>query len=290
MSSCIGTGYPGEMPLFTRGLADVGARVIGVGDQPAARAARRRPATPSPPTSRSRRGRTRTARSPPCSTSLRGPQRRPRRIAVGADHAARRPPARGHRRAGPDRRADRAVPGQGAHEGGARGGRHPHPAVRTQHDRRRVPGGRRGDRLSTHHQAHRRRRIARHLPASRTTTELEAALARLGHVPEVSVEEFIDGEEFTYDTVCAARSHRLRQHLLVPPRPLVGKQVERTTPAGDRAPRPRRAGPGRRPGHGRSGHRRPWASRAVSRTWSGTGSRTARSSSARSAPAPPAAG
>ena len=26
-------GYPGEMPLFTRALAEVGARVIGVGDQ-----------------------------------------------------------------------------------------------------------------------------------------------------------------------------------------------------------------------------------------------------------------
>ena len=26
--------YPGEMPLFTRGLAEAGARVIGVGDQP----------------------------------------------------------------------------------------------------------------------------------------------------------------------------------------------------------------------------------------------------------------
>jgi biotin carboxylase len=29
-------GYPAEMPEFTRGLAEVGARVIGVGDQPAA--------------------------------------------------------------------------------------------------------------------------------------------------------------------------------------------------------------------------------------------------------------
>ena len=28
-------GYPGEMPHFTRGLAEVGAKVIGVGDQPA---------------------------------------------------------------------------------------------------------------------------------------------------------------------------------------------------------------------------------------------------------------
>lgn len=32
--------------------------------------------------------------------------------------------------------------------------------------------------------------------------ELEQVLARLGHVTEVSVEEFIDGEEFTYDAVC----------------------------------------------------------------------------------------
>jgi biotin carboxylase len=33
--------------------------------------------------------------------------------------------------------------------------------------------------------------------------ELEAALKQLGHIEEVSVEEFIDGEEFTYDTICA---------------------------------------------------------------------------------------
>src|SRR5262245_6889184 len=30
----ISPGYPAEMPLFTQGLADEGARVIGVGDQP----------------------------------------------------------------------------------------------------------------------------------------------------------------------------------------------------------------------------------------------------------------
>ena len=33
--------------------------------------------------------------------------------------------------------------------------------------------------------------------------ELETALKQMGHVEEVSVEEFIDGEEFTYDTICA---------------------------------------------------------------------------------------
>ncbi|HZF69180.1 MAG TPA: ATP-grasp domain-containing protein [Gemmatirosa sp.] len=32
--------------------------------------------------------------------------------------------------------------------------------------------------------------------------QLEQALARLTHIAEVNVEEFIDGEEFTYDTIC----------------------------------------------------------------------------------------
>ncbi len=34
-------------------------------------------------------------------------------------------------------------------------------------------------------------------------SELESVLGRVEHVPEVAVEEFIDGEEYTYDTVCA---------------------------------------------------------------------------------------
>ena len=29
-------GFPDEMPFFTAGLAEVGARVVGLGDQPAA--------------------------------------------------------------------------------------------------------------------------------------------------------------------------------------------------------------------------------------------------------------
>jgi formate-dependent phosphoribosylglycinamide formyltransferase (GAR transformylase) len=36
--------------------------------------------------------------------------------------------------------------------------------------------------------------------------ELTEVLPLLRHVPEVSVEEFVDGEEFTYDTVCAGGS------------------------------------------------------------------------------------
>jgi len=59
--------------------------------------------------------------------------------------------------------------------------------------------------------------------------QLEAALARLGHIHEVSVEEFIDGEEFTYDTVCADGRIAFDNICWYRPRPLVGKQVERTT-------------------------------------------------------------
>ena len=33
--------------------------------------------------------------------------------------------------------------------------------------------------------------------------ELAEVLPAMRHVPEVSVEEFVDGEEFTYDTICA---------------------------------------------------------------------------------------
>ena len=56
--------------------------------------------------------------------------------------------------------------------------------------------------------------------------DLEAALPRLRHVDEVSVEEFIDGEEFTYDTVCSAGAISFYNIAEYRPRPLVGKQVE----------------------------------------------------------------
>lgn len=37
----------------------------------------------------------------------------------------------------------------------------------------------------------------------RADDEIEAALAAVKHVPVVSVEEYIEGEEYTYDTICA---------------------------------------------------------------------------------------
>ncbi len=60
--------------------------------------------------------------------------------------------------------------------------------------------------------------------------DLESALASLDHVPEVSVEEFIIGDEFTYDTVCANRKIVFENVCEYRPNPLIGKQVEWISP------------------------------------------------------------
>ncbi|NNF53630.1 MAG: ATP-grasp domain-containing protein [Acidimicrobiales bacterium] len=60
--------------------------------------------------------------------------------------------------------------------------------------------------------------------------ELEAALPQIGHVPEVSVEEFISGDEFTYDTVCAGGEIMFQNVCEYRPNPLIGKQVEWISP------------------------------------------------------------
>jgi biotin carboxylase len=60
--------------------------------------------------------------------------------------------------------------------------------------------------------------------------ELEVALSRLGHIEEVSVEEFVDGEELTYDTVCSGGRIVFPNVCWYRPRPLIGKQVERISP------------------------------------------------------------
>jgi len=60
--------------------------------------------------------------------------------------------------------------------------------------------------------------------------ELPAVLDRLTHVAEVSVEEFVDGEELTYDTLCVDGVpvyENVAQYL---PRPLVSRTDERCSP------------------------------------------------------------
>jgi hypothetical protein len=61
--------------------------------------------------------------------------------------------------------------------------------------------------------------------------ELAEVLPLLRHVPEVSVEEFVDGEEFTYDTVCADGSILFENIMWYRPRPLLMKTHEWISPA-----------------------------------------------------------
>jgi formate-dependent phosphoribosylglycinamide formyltransferase (GAR transformylase) len=60
--------------------------------------------------------------------------------------------------------------------------------------------------------------------------DLDAILPMLRHVPRVSVEEFIDGEEFTYDTICAGGRILFENVCWYRPRPLIMKQHEWISP------------------------------------------------------------
>ncbi|MDQ6847166.1 MAG: hypothetical protein M3019_06230 [Candidatus Dormibacteraeota bacterium] len=59
---------------------------------------------------------------------------------------------------------------------------------------------------------------------------LDAVLPRLGNVPEVSVEEFVDGEEFTFDTICANGAVLYENISWYRPRPLVARSLEWISP------------------------------------------------------------
>jgi len=61
-------------------------------------------------------------------------------------------------------------------------------------------------------------------------SEFEATLPRLRHVPEISVEEFIEGEEFTFDTICAGGKILYHNVSWYRPRPLIGRTVEWISP------------------------------------------------------------
>lgn len=61
--------------------------------------------------------------------------------------------------------------------------------------------------------------------------QLEAALAATQHVAEVSVEEFIDGEEFTYDTVCIDGKPQFENVAQYFPRPLTFRSEQWISPA-----------------------------------------------------------
>jgi len=60
--------------------------------------------------------------------------------------------------------------------------------------------------------------------------ELDAILPVIRHVPVVSVEEFVDGEEFTYDTICAGGQVLFENICQYHPRPLLTKMHEWVSP------------------------------------------------------------
>jgi hypothetical protein len=63
-----------------------------------------------------------------------------------------------------------------------------------------------------------------------SATELGDVLPLLRHVPEVSVEEFVDAEELTYDTVCAGGQVLFEHVLWYRPRPLQMRMHEWVSP------------------------------------------------------------
>lgn len=60
--------------------------------------------------------------------------------------------------------------------------------------------------------------------------ELRAVLPKLRHVPEVSVEEFVEGEEFTFDTITANGKILYYNVAWYRPRPLVARSNEWISP------------------------------------------------------------
>jgi hypothetical protein len=60
--------------------------------------------------------------------------------------------------------------------------------------------------------------------------QLEAALAKMGHIDVVNVEEFIDGEEYTYDTICVDGEIKFFNVGFYRPRPLIARSNEWVSP------------------------------------------------------------
>jgi hypothetical protein len=90
--------------------------------------------------------------------------------------------------------------------------------------------GRRGDRLPAHPQAHRRRRERRHVPGRRRASELDATLLKMRGVREASCEEYIDGEEFTFDTVCIGGVPAFENVAAYLPKPIEMRSIEWISP------------------------------------------------------------
>jgi len=63
-----------------------------------------------------------------------------------------------------------------------------------------------------------------------SNAELESTLRRTQHIPEWNIEEFIDGEEFTFDTISIGGNVAYESISWYRPRPLIGRSVEWISP------------------------------------------------------------
>lgn len=59
---------------------------------------------------------------------------------------------------------------------------------------------------------------------------LEDVLPKIRHVEELSVEEFIDGEEYTFDTICSGGTILYHNVAWYRPKPLIGRSLEWVSP------------------------------------------------------------
>jgi biotin carboxylase len=64
----------------------------------------------------------------------------------------------------------------------------------------------------------------------RSDQELDAALAKMHHVEEASLEEFIEGDEFTFDTVCIGGKPAFANIAHYLPKPLIARTNEWISP------------------------------------------------------------
>ncbi|MDX1502011.1 MAG: ATP-grasp domain-containing protein [Thermoanaerobaculia bacterium] len=221
-------GFPAEMPLFVRGLAEIGVRVIGLGDQPAG-------ALPEPVRARLS-GYIRLDNLWDEEAAVRRVAGEARRYGIerveclwepGVLLAARLREALGlpgmtREQTVPFR--DKTVMKRILQKAGLRT---PHHARATTAGECREAAEKIGYPLIVKPVAGAGSADTYRLDGP---DDLERVLPRIAHVPEVSVEEFIDGEEFTFDTVCHDGVIAFHNISWYRPRPLVARTLQWTSP------------------------------------------------------------
>ena len=221
-------GFPAEMPLFARGLASVGARVIGLGDQPAAALA---------PAVRESLADYIQIRSFADEADVVGRVREvARRVRIDRVECLWEPvmilAARLRESLGlPGMTVDETVPFRDKERMkqvlDAHGIRTPRHASCRSVSEVRVAAERIGYPLIIKPIAGAGSADTHRVADAR---ELDSVLSLVRHVPEVSVEEFIEAEEFTFDTICAGGRILFYNICWYRPRPLVARQLEWISP------------------------------------------------------------